>query len=261
VLVGRRPVLLSLRRFGAALVVCAFVGSIMFLPAAPGLPAAAAFYSSALALHPLETKAATAALLSVTSDALVQRREAGGYDVKRTAAFAIFNVAYKGFFLHFSLPILFAVCQGNVLKNVAGSLHLADSVLVALERTIANQLVVVPLVFFPLFFAVTGCVQGLSAAQSMQRLRENYLPMCWSSMKFWVPVQIAQFLWLPLKWQVSCVQAVSFVWNMVLSSLCGNCNEDSCALPRYDGDDDDDDDDDEIASSVSAPCSAFVVYS
>lgn len=230
----------------------------MFLPAAPVavLPAAATFYSSALALHPLETKAATAALLSVTSDALVQRRESGAYDAKRTAAFAIFNMAYKGLFLHFSLPALFAVCQGNVLRNFAGSLHLADSVLVALERTIANQLIIVPLVFFPLFFAVTGCVQGLTAAQSMQRLRENYLPMCWSSLKFWVPVQIAQFLWLPLKWQVSCVQAVSFIWNIILSSLCGNCNEDSCALPRYDEDNEDDE-----ASPASGPCSAFVVYS
>ena len=204
-----------------------------FLPSAP-FPAAASLYSSALITNPLEVKAATAAVLSVTSDALVQRKETPGtYDMRRAASFATFNAAYKGMFLHFSLPAIFAVCQGNVLRHAIGPLPLScgDALLKALERTIANQLFVVPLVFFPLFFGVTGAVQGLSRQASWQRMRENYLPMCWHSLVFWFPIQIVQFLVLPLKWQASSVQAISFVWNMILSSLVGSCNDDSCALP------------------------------
>ena len=215
----------------------------LFLPAAPfqSFPAAASLYSSALVTNPLEVKAATAAVLSVTSDAIVQRKETpGAYDVRRAASFATFNAAYKGLFLHFSLPAIFAVCQGNVLRSAIGAAGMpvcGDALLKALERTIFNQLLVVPLIFFPLFFGVTGAVQGLSVGASWQRMRENYFPMCWNSLQFWFPIQIITFLVLPLKWQTSCVQAISFVWNMILSSLVGNCNDDSCALPLLSADD------------------------
>jgi len=212
----------------------------LFIPAAPAI---STLYSAALISNPIEVKAATAAVLSVTSDALVQRRELrespGAYNVRRTASFAAFNAAYKGVFIHFSLPRIFAVCQGNVLKAMSGALHLpaSDAFLRALERTMANQLVVVPLIFFPLFFGVTGAVQGLTHAASWQRMRENYLRMCWHSLMFWFPIQIVQFLVLPLEWQATSVQAISFVWNMILSSLAGSCNDDSCALPMLSGDD------------------------
>ena len=210
----------------------------LFLPTTPFYPlsaAAASIYSSALVTNPLEVKAATAAVLSVTSDAMVQRKETPGqYNWGRGASFATFNAAYKGVFLHFSLPAIFALCQGNVLRAAVGAAGVpvcGDALLKALERTIFNQLLVVPIVFFPLFFGVTGAVQGLNSGASWQRMRENYVPMCWSSFKFWFPVQIITFLMLPLKWQASCTQAVSFVWNYILSSLVGSCNDDSCALP------------------------------
>lgn len=227
-------------RVGALALLAASPSSALFLPAAPFPAAAASLYSSALVTNPLEIKAATAAVLSVTSDALVQRKETpGAYDVRRAASFATFNAAYKGMFLHFSLPAIFAACQGNVLRHVIEPLPLvvcSDAVLKALERTIANQLVVVPLVFFPLFFAVTGAVQGLSLQASWERMREKYLPMCWNSLRFWFPIQIIQFLVLPLKWQASSVQAISFIWNMILSSLVGSCHDDSCALPMLSAD-------------------------
>jgi len=98
-------------------------------------------------------------------------------------------------------------------------------------------MVIVPLFFFPLFFGVTGVVQGLSRDASLKRLRENYLPMCLKSVRFWFPIQILQFLFVPLDWQVSTIQFISFVWNMILSSLQGSCNDDSCALPMLSGDD------------------------
>ena len=33
-------------------------------------------------------------------------------------------------------------------------------------------------------------------------MRENYVPMCLKSVRFWFPIQVIQFLVLPLEWQV-----------------------------------------------------------
>ena len=114
--------------------------------------------------------------------------------------------------------------QGHVLRQATRPLRLGigDAFCKALERTLANQLVLVPLVYYPAFFAVTGFVQGLSLRASWQRMRENYLPMYATTLRFWVPIQMIQFLFVPLKWQVSSIQVTSLVWNVILSSLVGS---------------------------------------
>lgn len=206
------------------------------------LPAAAALYSSALDSNPLGVKMATAAFLAVMSDALVQCKGTPGeydgrrYDMRRAASFATFNALYKGVVLHFSVPAIYAACQGNVLRQAIRPLWqggFGDTLCKALERTMANQLILMPLVYCPVFFAVTGFVQGLSLRASWQRMRENYFSMCFTTLRFWVPVQIIQFIFVPLKWQVSSIQVTSFIWNVILSSLVGSCKGDAeCEITR-----------------------------
>ena len=56
---------------------------------------------------------------------------------------------------------------------------------------------VVPLVYYPLFFSLTGLVQGLSANESLARAREKFLPLIGRNLQFWLPVQIIQFQYVP----------------------------------------------------------------
>ena len=59
--------------------------------------------------------------------------------------------------------MIIATCHGDVLQSLWDTLALppADpSLLAAVECTAVNQLAIVPVVYYPLFFSITGAVQG-----------------------------------------------------------------------------------------------------
>ena len=56
---------------------------------------------------------------------------------------------------------------------------------------------VVPLVYYPLFFSLTGIVQGLTIEDTIARAREKFLPLVQRNLQFWLPVQIVQFEFVP----------------------------------------------------------------
>lgn len=193
-------------------------------PALDLLPDLIASYSAALVESPLETKVATAAVLAVAGDGLAQSREPGDYDVRRGISFIAFDSAYRGAFQHYTFPIIIDACQGNVLRGATDALHVASdpALLSTLERTCLNQLIVVPIVYYPLFFAMTGAVQGLSGTESVQRARENFLPLMKRNLQFWLPVQYVQFAFVAPEWQVTYVAVLGLVWNVILSALAGS---------------------------------------
>ena len=142
--------------------------SAMFSSAEPAIGA----YSAALAAHPLETKVATAAALALVGDAIAQRAAAKDaptpmtYDAKRGVSFVLFDAAYRGGFQHAAFPAIIELCRGDVLHGAADSLQLSgvldQSMLAAIECTAVNQLVIVPVVYYPLFFAITGAVPAVA---------------------------------------------------------------------------------------------------
>lgn len=193
-------------------------------PALDVLPNLLASYSAALVESPLETKVATAAVLAVAGDGLAQSREPGEYDVRRGLSFIAFDSAYRGAFQHYTFPLIIDACQGNVLRGATDALHIASdpALLSTLERTGFNQLIVVPVVYYPLFFAMTGAVQGLTGEESVQRARDNFLPLMKRNLQFWLPVQYVQFAFVAPEWQVTYVAVLGLVWNVILSALAGS---------------------------------------
>merc|ERR1711871_511978 len=95
----------------------------------------------------------------------------------------------------------------------------------AAERTGINQLIIVPIVYYPLFFAVTGAVQGLTNEQSLRRAQENFAPLLSRNLLFWLPTQFVQFYYVEPEWQVTYVCVAGLVWNVILSALAGNAGE------------------------------------
>ena len=85
--------------------------------------------------------------------------------------------------------------------------------------TLFNQLLVIPTLYYPLFFAITGAVRGLSVDASIERARNNFAPLMERNLKFWLPVQFAQFFYIAEEWQVTYVCVAGLVWNVILSLI------------------------------------------
>ena len=62
-----------------------------------------------------------------------------------------------------------------------------------------NQLLVIPIIYYPLFYAITGPMQGLTKDESIERARSQFVPITIRNWKFWIPANFAQFVLLPLK--------------------------------------------------------------
>ena len=167
------------------------------------LPEVWTAYESALAVYPLETKVATAAVLAVAGDAIAQRRGGDKYDATRACSFVLFDAAYRGGFQHAAFPWIIEHCQGDVLGRVVSSSAVDPNLLAAIECTAFNQLLVVPIVYYPLFFGITGAVQGLSLSESLTRAREQFVDLTLRNWKFWIPAQLVQFYLLPIDLQVT----------------------------------------------------------
>ena len=205
-------------------------------------------YENALAVHPLETKIITAGTLGLAGDALAQQQTPQPYDKKRAFGFAVFGATYSGGFQHVLFPLLVDVCQGDGLcKTLSGPLATCElplsgqeALFAAAERTLVNQLVCIPFLYYPLFFAISGIVQGLTVDAALQRAQDTWATLVSRNLLFWLPVQFVQFAFVPLQWQVPYVCAAGLGWNIILSGMAGsiaheNCeHDDECEVPDFD---------------------------
>jgi hypothetical protein len=191
-------------------------------------------YRQLLAVYPLRTKVATGAVLAVVGDALAQSRtvalQVQSYDSYRAASFAAFDSCYR-VFQHIAFPLLVGQCRGHflgrILKTIQGGADILinDTNLVhylaATEQTMAYQLCVVPMLYYPVFFTFTGFMQGLTRQETLKRMKKDFIP-CWKrNLLFWIPVQFYMFGFLDQKWQIpfSCIMGI--VWSTILSTFAG----------------------------------------
>jgi hypothetical protein len=116
---------------------------------------------------------------------------------------------------------------GTFLSSAAGLPRAAllpppSPLSLAAAKLCVNQFVVVPLVYMPLFFALTGALGGLTPPQAAARAQALYAPLLQRNYGFWLPVQFVQFLYLPSEWQVPYVCVASLCWTVLLSSIGGS---------------------------------------
>ena len=189
-------------------------------------------YQAALVAAPLQTKVATAGSLALIGDALAQKSDESspGYDTARASSFVAFDCAYRGGFQHFAFPIITDNFRGEGLEQILSTLSLGcealnAQTLAALECTAVNQLLIVPVVYYPLFFSITGAVQGLTVDESLERAREKFVALTVRNWMFWIPAQYCQFAFFPEEWQVPYTCIMGLVWNVILSALAGSAKE------------------------------------
>merc|ERR1711966_57901 len=100
--------------------------------------------------------------------------------------------------------------------------HLPVSYMAAMEQTLASQLGIVPFLYYPVFFSLTGIVQGLNAEQSIERAKENFIPLMKRNLLFWIPVQFVQFGFIEEGLQIPFLSVCGLAWTFILSIAAGS---------------------------------------
>jgi protein Mpv17 len=185
-------------------------------------------YQVALKTQPYPTKMATGVVLAFVGDAIAQLREPASYDKKRAVAFATFDAVYRAV-QQFTYPPLIAKLKGQFILALLGSLGLQsiaslDSVTNLsgpLEQTLVSQLVIIPTLYYPVFYAVTGTVQGLSMDETIQRAKDTFIPLMKRNLLFWIPIQFGAFGFIQEDLQIPVLILCGLVWTIILSISAG----------------------------------------
>lgn len=183
-------------------------------------------YTHALKAHPLTTKMLTGGVLATCGDAIAQSQTDEDYDKRRAASFGVFDMAYRAL-QHVSFPVIVAQCHGQYAAALFGSLGMASLVqdhaswLAAGEQTLASQLGIVPFLYYPVFFALTGVMQGLTSEEALNRAQETFIPLMKRNLLFWIPVQFVQFGFIPTDLQIPFLSICGLCWTFILSAYAG----------------------------------------
>ena len=176
-------------------------------------------YQHALQTDALKTQVETGVTLAVLGDAIAQKTQSPEpYNVNRAASFAAFDACYRTV-QHYLYPPMIAACHGAVLGTLLpNNPHFAA----AMEQALVSQVVIIPIAYYPVFFAITGAVQGLTVKETVTRAKESFWPLMKRNWLFWIPVQFAVFGFVPQEdAQISILIACGLVWTIILSALAG----------------------------------------
>lgn len=191
-------------------------------------------YNALLETHPVTTRVATAASLAVLGDALAQQREhsqhsqhSQRYDVRRASSFVVVEAVYRGLLQQPLFLWIIATFHGEGLARALAALSLSAPlpVLATLERVLFNQFVVSPCVYYPMYFGITGPMQGLTLRESWQRARNQFSTLFGFNLCFWLPVQLIQFGMVPARYKVPFICLGGLIWNVILSALAGSARQ------------------------------------
>ena len=177
------------------------------------------WYSNLLERSPILTKVVTSGLIAATGDVNCQyivhmnsnqRRQQDGtpeewfsLDSARTGRFGLLGALLVAPCIH--------VWYGLLGAYIPGSTFVAT-----LARTAVDQLVFAP-AFIPLFVGSLMTLEGKGLKDVEVQLRETYVDTLMMNWGIWVPAQMINFRFMPLKFQVLFSNVIGLVWNTYLS--------------------------------------------
>jgi len=192
-------------------------------------------YRKALDAEPLKVKIITGCMLAILGDAIAQSRTPEEYNKKRAVAFVAFDGVWRTVQQVTYGPII-RTCNGQFTTGILGSLpflHVQETlmkeenrfVLGAIEQTLVSQLILIPLLYYPIFYSVTGIVQNLTVEETINRAKETFIMLMKRNLLFWIPVQFGAFYFVEENLQIPVLTAAGLIWTVILSVSAGNVNQ------------------------------------
>lgn len=111
------------------------------------------------------------------------------------------------------------IFQGPALRVWYGALNKqigSKGGTVAIKKVFVDQVIFAP-TFLCMILATVGALQGKKWDVIKQDLDANYLDVLKTNYYIWPWVQLVNFYYVPLQYQVLLVQSVALFWNTYLS--------------------------------------------
>lgn len=169
--------------------------------------------------HPLLVSLVSNTAKAVVADVVAQKiiEKKKDLDFKRVGVFGLFGLGYLGGWQYCVFNKAFVKCEQIMTQTYKMTKLKQAAVLTTLDMGVHT-----PLMYYPTFYAIKGYMQGISLNQSMEIYKNNFKADMVNICTLWIPVQIANFTFLPLYMRMPCITGVSFVWTMLLSFKRGN---------------------------------------
>ncbi|XP_076661687.1 mitochondrial inner membrane protein MPV17 isoform X2 [Halictus rubicundus] len=166
-------------------------------------------YQRLLSKYPLRTQAVQAGILMGLGDQiaqnLIERKEIRDLDYKRTAQFACIGLCIAG-------PA--TRTWYGILDRYIGS----KGGIVVLKKVCCDQLLFAP-TFILCLLTIIGILQGNDIEGLKVKLKKEYSEILINNYKVWPMVQLCNFYFVPLQYQVLVVQSIALLWNSYISYI------------------------------------------
>lgn len=176
------------------------------------------WYEGHLDARPVTTKAITGSILWGVGDAVAQIvptlfaedsvKEEFKYDVPRTARAVTFGFAIHAPLSHLHYNFLEWMAVRGGFQGLS----------VTVFKTIMEQFVYWSWFSNSLYHGAMGAMQGMNPTQIYDRIANVLWDTQVAQWKFWIPVQILNFQFVPVRHQLNVVLLTSIVWTALLSA-------------------------------------------
>lgn len=164
--------------------------------------------------HPFAVSLVSNTAKAVVADVVAQKviEDRKELDLQRVGVFGLFGLTYLGGWQYCVFNKAFVSCEKMMTQTYKMSKLSQACVLTFLDMGVHT-----PLMYYPAFYTIKGHLHGTSFSQSMEQYKHNFVTDMIDICKLWVPVQIANFTFLPIYMRMPCITGVSFLWTMLLS--------------------------------------------
>mmetsp|Transcript_33862 Transcript_33862/g.81446 ORF Transcript_33862/g.81446 Transcript_33862/m.81446 type:complete len:296 (-) Transcript_33862:154-1041(-) len=177
------------------------------------------WYESHLESRPVATKMATGCLLWSIGDGVAQivpqvassdsdNSKPLTYDWERTGRAALFGFAVHAPTSH----VHFNFLEWMTVKGGFTGLY------IPVFKTIMEQFVYWSWISNSMYHAFMGYMQGMNTIEVVQRIDDVLMDTQKAQWAFWIPVQLLNFQFIPVRHQLNVVLVTSIVWTALLSA-------------------------------------------